>query len=80
MKSMLKAPRTNLLTLKHGEPLSTFAFKSKLRRYTTVGNTRRCSMLAHRLAPLAPPDPSCPAEASIAAAADEAARRKAGGR
>jgi len=45
----------------------------------TVGNTRRCSMLAHRLAPLAPPDPSCPAEAAIAAAADVAARQKAEG-
>jgi len=34
MKSMLKAPGTNLLTLKHGEPLSASAFKSNLRRYT----------------------------------------------
>jgi len=36
MKPELKAPGTtsNLLTLKSDEPLSTFAFKIKSRRYT----------------------------------------------
>jgi len=38
MKPMLKAPGTNLLTLKHDEPLSIFAFKLDLRHYTV-----RCS-------------------------------------
>jgi hypothetical protein len=33
IKSTLKAPITNPLTLKYDEPLSTFAFKFNLRRY-----------------------------------------------
>jgi hypothetical protein len=33
MKPTLKAPETYLLTLKHGEMLSTFAFNVNLRRY-----------------------------------------------
>ena len=41
----------------------------------SVGNDRRCTMLARRLAPLAPDAPSCPAQAAIAAAADERSRR-----
>jgi len=42
----------------------------------TVGNDRRCTTLARRLAPLAPEAPSCPATAAVAAAADAAARKK----
>jgi len=34
VKPTLKAPGTNLLTLKCDEPLSSFAFKFNLRRYT----------------------------------------------
>ena len=34
IKLTLKALGTNLLTLKYDEPLSTFAFKFNLRRYT----------------------------------------------
>jgi hypothetical protein len=48
IKSTLKAPGTNPSTLKHGEPLSTFAFKFNLRRYTsdncTVADTF-CNMV-----------------------------------
>ena len=36
IKPTLKAPGTNLLTLKCDEPPSTFAFKSNLRRYIKV--------------------------------------------
>ena len=36
IKSTLKAPGTNPLTLKYDEPLSTFAFNSSLRRYTVA--------------------------------------------
>ena len=39
IKPKLKAPRTNLLTLKCDELLSTFAFKSNLRRYSEVVQT-----------------------------------------
>ena len=42
----------------------------------TVGNDRRCTTLARRLAPLAPVAPSCPATAAVAAAADAAARKR----
>jgi hypothetical protein len=35
IKSTLKAPGTNPLTLKYDEPLSTFAFKFNLRRNTS---------------------------------------------
>ena len=42
----------------------------------TVGNDRRCTTLARRLAPLAPEAPSCPATAAVAAAADAAARKR----
>jgi hypothetical protein len=38
MKPELKAPGTNLLTLKSDDPLSTFAFKFNLRRYNTAAN------------------------------------------
>ena len=41
----------------------------------SVGNDRRCTMLARRLAPLAPDAPACPAQAAIAAAADERSRQ-----
>ena len=34
MKPTLKAPGTERLTLKYDEPLSNFAFKFNLRRYT----------------------------------------------
>ena len=42
----------------------------------TVGNDRRCTTLARRLAPLAPEAPACPATAAVAAAADAAARKR----
>ena len=35
IKPMLKAPRTNLLKLKYDALVSSFAFNSNLRRYTT---------------------------------------------
>jgi len=43
MRPELKAPGNHLLTLKHDESLSTFAFKLNLRRYSTdplFGDTR----------------------------------------
>jgi len=40
MKPELKAPGTDLLTLKHDEPLSTVAFKFNLRRYIKGYNQR----------------------------------------
>ena len=39
IKPSLKAPGTNLLTIKCNKPLSTFAFKLNLRRYTKDNNT-----------------------------------------
>ena len=36
MKPTLKAPRTKRLKLKYDEPISNFAFKFNLRRYTEV--------------------------------------------
>ena len=42
MKSVLKLPGAKRLKLEYDEPLSNLAFKSNLRRYTTVG-TWACS-------------------------------------
>jgi hypothetical protein len=39
VKPTLKAPGSKRLKLKHDEPLSNFAFKISLRRYTKVGET-----------------------------------------
>ena len=41
IKPMLKAPGTKRLKLIHGKLLSTFAFKSNLRRYTQENVKRR---------------------------------------
>ena len=41
MRPEFKAPGTNLLTLEYDEPLSTFAFKFNLRRYTAATSTAR---------------------------------------
>ena len=51
MKPTLKEPGTKRLKLNYDVPLSTFAFKFNLRRYTTAGSPRRhvASRLPRRL-------------------------------
>jgi hypothetical protein len=54
---MLKAPGTKHLKLKYDEPLSTFAFKFKLRRFTLVGYSLGARVIQHAAAALdAAPD------------------------
>ena len=40
MKPALKAPGIELLKLEYGNPLSSFGFKSNLRRYSKAGNRK----------------------------------------
>jgi hypothetical protein len=54
IKPTLKAPGTNLVTLNHDEPLSTFAFDFNLRRYSMGPGVEQDAAYAAAPSPASP--------------------------